>query len=137
MNRDRTVVHGNYGIFYNRLPGATITRLQQLGGVVRRSFTMTPSTIGAPTFPKRLTSLSEVSTLTPPNSGFAKPGLATPYVQEVTFGVQQDLGHGMSLDVSYAMGRGLKCGAVSLHSVKRWRAIRLRLHRGQVLCHLT
>jgi len=108
MNRDRTVVHGNYGIFYNRLPGATITRLQQLGGVVRRSFTMTPSTVGAPTFPNRLTSLSEVSTLTPPNAGFAKPGLATPYVQEVTFGVQQDLGHGMSLDVSYAMGRGLK-----------------------------
>ena len=109
LNDGKTIVRGNYGIFYNRLPGASITRLQQLGGVVRKSFTLSNGNALGPNFPNRLTSLSQVASLgIITNSGFAKPGLATPYVQEANFGVEQSLGKNTSVNVSYIFARGLK-----------------------------
>jgi hypothetical protein len=115
MNGNKTIVRGNYGIFYNRLPGATITRLQQLGGTVRKSFTLgnTSATqfAAAPTFPDIFTSLSQVNSVLNPgsiNSGFAIPTLATPYVQEWTLGVEQAIGKNMSVNIAYVGSRGLK-----------------------------
>lgn len=113
MNQDRTVIRGSYGIFYNRMPGASITRLQQLGGVVRKSFTLTGSNASqqalGPTFPNRLTDLSQVSSLgIVVNSGFVKKDLSTPYVQGANLSVQQSLGKNMSMTVSYIMSRGVK-----------------------------
>ncbi len=114
-NENKTVVHGSYGIFYARLPGATITRLQQLGGTVRKSFTLSNTNAtqfaAAPTFPNTFTSLAQINSILSPssiNTGFAIPNLATPYVQEFTLGVQQDLGKKMSLDIAYIGSRGLK-----------------------------
>jgi Carboxypeptidase regulatory-like domain len=115
MNHDTTIARGSYGIFYNRLPGATITRLQQLGGNVRKSFTLSNTSTSqfavAPTFPNTFTSLSQVNSVLSPssiNSGFAIPSLATPYVQEWNLSVEQSLGKSMSFSVGYIGSRGLK-----------------------------
>ncbi len=115
LNGGKTVIRGNYGIFYNRLPGATITRLQQLGGSVRKSFTLSNTSATqfpvAPTFPNTFTSLAQVNSILSPssiNSGFAIPTLATPYVQEWTLGVEQQIGKNTSVDASYIGSRGLK-----------------------------
>ena len=109
------VVRGNYGIFFNRMPGAAVTRLQQLGGTVRKSFTLSNTNAtqfaAAPTFPNRFSSLDQVNAILSPstiNSGFAKPGLSTPYVQEWSLGVEQALSKNMSLAVSYVGSRGVK-----------------------------
>ena len=115
MNGSKTLIRGNYGIFYNRLPGASITRLQQLGGSVRKSFTLSSTSPAQfavePTFPNVFTSLSQVNAVLSPasiNSGFAKPGLSTPYVQEWSLGVEQQIAKNMSLSVAYVGSRGLK-----------------------------
>lgn len=110
---NKTVVRGSYGIFYNRIPGATLTRMQQLGGVVRKSFTLssnnpTQLAIG-PAFPGRLTQLSQIESLgIVANSGFTMPGLKTPYVQEWSLGVEQQLTPKMSLTVAYTGVRGIQ-----------------------------
>ena len=115
LNNNKTVIRGSYGIFYNRLPGATITRLQQLGGSVRKSFTLSDTNAtqfaAAPVFPNTFTSLSQVNSVLSPssiNSGFAIRSLATPYVQEWGLGVERALTANMSLNVSYVGSRGLK-----------------------------
>ena len=115
MNHETTIARGSYGIFYNRLPGATITRLQQLGGSVRKSFTLSNNSASqfavAPTFPNTFTSLSQVNSVLSPssiNSGFAIPSLATPYVQEWNLSVEQSLGKNMSFSLGYIGSRGLK-----------------------------
>jgi hypothetical protein len=115
LNNSQTIVRGSYGIFYNRLPGATITRLQQLGGSIRKSFTLSDTSAtqfpAAPVFPNTFTSLSQVNSVLSPssiNSGFAIPTLATPYVQEWTLGVEHALTKSTSINVAYIGSRGLK-----------------------------
>jgi hypothetical protein len=112
MFNSKTVVRGSYGIFYDRIPGATLTRMQQLGGVVRKSFTLSSNNstqlAAGPTFPGRLTQLSQVASLgIIANSGFTIPGLKTPYVQEWTFGIEQQLSNNMSFNVAYTGVRGI------------------------------
>jgi outer membrane receptor protein involved in Fe transport len=114
-NGNKTIVRANYGIFFNRLPGATITRLQQLGGTVRKSFTLSDTSAtqfpAAPVFPNTFTSLTQVNSVLSPssiNSGFAIPTLATPYVQEWTLGVEEAVTRNLSVNVAYIGSRGLK-----------------------------
>jgi hypothetical protein len=109
LNDNKTVVRANYGIFYNRLPGASVTRLQQLGGTIRKSGTFAPTDALAPSLPNRIpdSAVSSISSANV-NSGFARPGLSTPYVQEAEIGVDQQLQKNISLNVSYVWVRGLK-----------------------------
>jgi len=112
---NKTIIRGNYGIFFNRLPGATITRLQQLGGTVRKSFTLSDTNAtqfaAQLTFPNTFTSLAQINSVLSPstiNSGFAIPTLATPYVQEWTLGFEQQIGKSTSVSAAYVGSRGVK-----------------------------
>jgi hypothetical protein len=108
LNNDRTVIRGGFGIFYSRLPAASIMRLQQLGGVVRKSFTLSSSNPAqfavGPVFPNRLT--TAVNQLV--NVGFVASDLATPNTMQSSVGIEQSLGKRMNFSISYVMSRGRK-----------------------------
>jgi outer membrane receptor protein involved in Fe transport len=108
FNHDRTVVRAGYGIFYARLPSASVIRLQQRNGVIQQTGTLNgsdPAQLAAgPTFPERLPSLAGELGLT--NVTFAAPNLKTPYTEQVDVSVEQALSSKTVLTVSYMHSRG-------------------------------
>ena len=108
FNHDRTVVRAGYGIFYARLPSASIMRLQQRNGVIQQTGTLNgsdPTQLAAgPIFPERLPSLAGALGLT--NVTFAANNLKTPYTEQVDVSVEQALSSKTVLTVSYLHSRG-------------------------------
>ncbi|MCU1338435.1 MAG: TonB-dependent receptor plug [Bryobacterales bacterium] len=108
FNKDRTVFRAGYGIFYARLPSASVIRLQQRNGVIQKTGTLSgvdPAQLAAgPTFPNRLASLAGSVGLT--NVTFASSGLATPYTEQLDASVEQAIGKNAALTVSYMHSRG-------------------------------
>jgi hypothetical protein len=110
FNQNRTVVRAGYGIFYARLPSASVIRLQQRNGVIQKTGTLSssnPAQLAAgPTFPFRLTSLAGSVGLT--NVTFAAANLATPYTEQADISIEQAVGSNGALTVSYMHSRGYK-----------------------------
>ncbi len=110
FNDDKTVVRAGYGIFYARLPSASVIRLQQRNGVVQKTVTLSssvPADLAAgPVFPGRLTDLVGAPGLT--NVTYAAENLATPYTQQADFSVEHAFTNNMALTVSYIWSRGFK-----------------------------
>lgn len=110
FNNNRTVVRGGYGIFYARLPSASVMRLQQRNGVVQKTVTLQASNASdlsaGPVFPSRLN--AQVGVPAPTNVTFTAPDLATPYTQQYDFSLEQAVGKDGALTVSYVGSRGLK-----------------------------
>lgn len=108
FNHDRTVVRVGYGIFYARLPSASVIRLQQRNGVIQQTGTLNgsdPAQLAAgPVFPDRLPSLAGALGLT--NVTFAAPNLKTPYTEQSELSVEQALSSKTVLTVSYMHSRG-------------------------------
>lgn len=108
FNHDRTVVRAGYGIFYARLPSASVIRLQQRNGVIQQTGTLNgsnPAQLAAgPTFPERLPSLAGAVGLT--NVTFAASNLKTPYTEQADLSVEQALSSKTVLTVSYMHSRG-------------------------------
>lgn len=106
----KTVLRAGYGIFYARLPSASVIRLQQRNGVIQKTGTLNASNAAqlaaGPIFPFRLTSLAGSVGLT--NVTYAAPDLATPYTQQADFTVEQAVGKNGALTVSYMHSRGYK-----------------------------
>jgi TonB dependent receptor/Carboxypeptidase regulatory-like domain len=108
FNNNKTVIRAGYGIFYARLPSASIIRLQQRNGVIQKTGTLNgtiPAQLAAgPTFPFRLTSLAGAVGLT--NVTYAAPNLATPYTEQADLSVEHQFGASTALSVSYMHSRG-------------------------------
>ena len=108
FNQNKTVVRAGYGIFYARLPSASVIRLQQRNGVIQKTGTLNannPAQLAAgPTFPFRLTGLAGSVGLT--NVTYAAPDLATPYTEQADLSVEHQFGASTALSVSYMHSRG-------------------------------
>lgn len=110
FNHDRTVVRAGYGIFYARLPSASVIRLQQRNGVIQETGTLNGSNAAqlasGPVFPAKLPSLAGAIGLT--NVTFAAPNLATPYTEQMDVSIEHQIDNKTVLDVSYMHSRGYK-----------------------------
>ncbi len=110
FNKNRTVVRAGYGIFYARLPSASVIRLQQRNGVIQKTGTLSSSNAAqlaaGPVFPARLTGLAGSVGLT--NVTFAAANLATPYTEQADLSIEQAVGKNGALTVSYMHSRGYK-----------------------------
>jgi Carboxypeptidase regulatory-like domain/TonB dependent receptor len=108
FNNNKTVVRAGYGIFFARLPSASIIRLQQRNGVIQKTGTLNGGNAAqlaaGPTFPFRLTGLAGSVGLT--NVTYAAPNLATPYTEQMDLSVEHQFGASTALSVSYMHSRG-------------------------------
>lgn len=108
MNGGKTVLRAGYGIFYARLPSASVIRLQQRNGVIQKTGTLSGANAtqlaAGPVFPFRLTSLAGSVGLT--NVTFAAPDLKTPYTEQADLTVEQAMGKNGALTVTYMHSRG-------------------------------
>ncbi len=106
----KMVVRANYGIFYDRIPLRPLANaLLSADNTTDRSkatflsYTFSPGQTGAPAFP--------VVASAPPagaveNFSLMGPNIRTPYSQQIGLGVEQQIGHRSTLDVSYQHLRG-------------------------------
>jgi hypothetical protein len=108
FNQNKTVVRAGYGIFYARLPSASVIRLQQRNGVIQKTGTLNGGNAAqlaaGPTFPNRLSGLAGSVGLT--NVTYAAPNLATPYTEQMDLSVEHQFGASTALSVSYMHSRG-------------------------------
>ena len=110
LNGGKTVLRAGYGVFFARLPSASVIRLQQRNGVIQKTGTLSAANAAqlaaGPVFPFRLTSLAGAVGLT--NVTYAAPNLSTPYTEQADLTVEQAVGKNGALTISYMHSRGYK-----------------------------
>ena len=111
----KTVLRGGYGIYYGRITNGNLENIRLSTGSPNGQFTRTwyENTSGAPVYPNVFATAS-TSTCTPgssscPSSYFLSRNLRMPQVQEFDLQVQQSVGKGTIIAVSYlgSLGREL------------------------------
>jgi hypothetical protein len=107
----RTVVRASYGIFYDRIPlrplaNALLSAQNTIdpGQAALLSYTFSPGQAGAPVFPQVA---SEPPAGALENYSLMNANIHTPYSQQISLGVQQQLSPNSTLGVSYQHLRGL------------------------------
>jgi hypothetical protein len=107
FGKGKTVVRGGYGLYYGRVINSTIFNALTVTGAPgsQVSLSFTPTSAGAPVFPKILTSLTGVGR----NVDFFDPNFQNPQIHQVDMSIEQDLGWNTVLSVSYlgSLGRQL------------------------------
>ncbi len=114
----KTSLRGGFGVFYGRTINSTIynaltstgSRNTQPGTTTptgQLQFTYTNTTPNAPNFPQTIPNV--VTAATGPSAVFFAKNFQSPYVYQMDFAVQQDIGWNTSIGVSYlgALGREL------------------------------
>jgi hypothetical protein len=106
-----TVVRGSYGLYYDRIPlrplaNALLSAHNTIdpNQAALLSYTFSPGQAGAPTFPSVAT--------TPPvgaveNYSLMSPNISTPYSQQASLGIEQQISAKSTLGISYQHLRGL------------------------------
>ncbi|PYP86780.1 MAG: hypothetical protein DMG65_18225 [Candidatus Angelobacter sp. Gp1-AA117] len=110
FGNSKTVVRGGYGVFYGRAINSTIfSALTQTGVIAgaQSSFSFSPNSSGAPVFPQVFAAAP--TTAGKPSALFFDAHFQAPEIQEMDFNVEQNLGWGTVLKLSYlgSMGREL------------------------------
>jgi hypothetical protein len=107
FGKGKTVLRGGYGLYYGRVINSTIFNALTVTGAPgsQVSLSFTPTSAGAPVFPKILTSLAGVGR----NIDFFDPNFQNPQIHQIDMSIEQDLGWNTALSVSYlgSLGRQL------------------------------
>src|SRR6202021_2616944 len=100
-----TVLRGGWGMYFGRITNGNIENVRLVTGSPNGQFTpsFNSNTAGAPIYPNILAGGSSSAK---PTSYFMAPNLKLPEVQEYDLQVQQALGKGTFLSVSYLGGLG-------------------------------
>jgi hypothetical protein len=111
MLDNRTVVRLGLGTYFEPFPGQLIRDLSVGGGVYQTNYTLIPSQINSPVFPKALAATSSVSTALQ-NSLVTAVKFRNPYTEQGTLAIERRLTSFMALAVSYIESRGEKLWTV-------------------------
>ena len=107
----KTVVRGGYGMYYGRIFNAFLLNTYENTGspAGQNSSSYTRTLTGAPLLPGVASAPANNPNATPPTAQYFSPNYQNPYAQQFDLAVQQDLGKGTVLSVSYlgALGREL------------------------------
>jgi hypothetical protein len=113
----KTVIRAGYGMYYARVPGATLQDLFVGNGVVTQSLSLSSTQAAqlaaGPTFPNILGAPPSGVNVAANSFQFASPNWKTPYTEQGTFAIERELMKDLVLTTSYIWSRG-----VQLYSVR-------------------
>lgn len=114
---DKTVLRAGYGMFYARVPGATIQDLFTNNAVTvpsaSLSRTQAPQLAAGPVFPNTLPTFPTGVNVSALGFQFAAPNWKVPYSEQGTFSLERQFGPDIAATASYIWSRG-----VQLYSIR-------------------
>lgn len=102
--RQRTVIRGSYGLFYDRIPLRAVSNALQRGGLQYQTALLTQAQLGAPAFPNILAAVP-AGVLT--NITTIDPNVKNGYSQQASLEWQQQIGTKSTLTAAFQHLRGI------------------------------
>ncbi|MBZ5723379.1 MAG: TonB-dependent receptor [Acidobacteriia bacterium] len=101
----KTVIRVGGGIYYGRTQNSTIANLITNNGVRFVSFTLTPTSAGAPLFSNTLSG-PPGGAGSKPDIVFADPNFVSPITYQGEFSIEREIAHNTTLSAIYMVNRG-------------------------------